>query len=59
MALTTSVDNPGCPEKEGFVRAELTSSGSWIVPVDENTVKVHYVIQIDPKGWIPVRIASA
>jgi len=52
------VSDEDCPDCKGFVRGEVFASGYWIKPNDDNTSTVAYVVQIDPKGWIPTAIVN-
>eukprot|EP01105_Mastigella_eilhardi_P021912 TRINITY_DN534_c0_g1_i2.p2 TRINITY_DN534_c0_g1~~TRINITY_DN534_c0_g1_i2.p2 ORF type:complete len:133 (-),score=47.92 TRINITY_DN534_c0_g1_i2:55-453(-) len=45
------------PEESGFVRGELHASAFLIESVDGG-VKVNYVVQADPKGWIPTFVVN-
>eukprot|EP00339_Tiarina_fusa_P015843 CAMPEP_0117023768 /NCGR_PEP_ID=MMETSP0472-20121206/17710_1 /TAXON_ID=693140 ORGANISM="Tiarina fusus, Strain LIS" /NCGR_SAMPLE_ID=MMETSP0472 /ASSEMBLY_ACC=CAM_ASM_000603 /LENGTH=205 /DNA_ID=CAMNT_0004729991 /DNA_START=70 /DNA_END=687 /DNA_ORIENTATION=- len=47
-----------CPDAKGFVRGDVFASGYWIKPNGDGTSTVAYVVQIDPKGWIPTAIVN-
>merc|ERR1712137_400928 len=53
-----SVECDDCPEEKGFVRAEASASGFWIKGNNEGGATIAYVIQLDPKGWIPNKIVN-
>ena len=48
------------PEVKGVVRAEIIETGYYIRENKEaQTCSVTYLVQIDPKGWIPVLLINA
>jgi len=53
VCFTQSIEYPKCPPVQGFVRGELKATGSLVETVDDQNVAVTYVVQLDPKGWIP------
>lgn len=45
-------------EKNGIVRIQR-SSGLWhITPIDADHVRVEYILQVDPGGWIPAWLVN-
>merc|ERR1712129_624834 len=40
------------------VRAHLLMAGLLFEKIDATTSRAHYVIQLDPKGWIPTWIVN-
>ena len=46
------------PEKEGVVRIPQGQSLLTVTPIDKHRVSVHYVIDIDPGGFVPPMIAN-
>merc|ERR1711879_283834 len=54
-----SVEHPDVPAEKGFVRGEIDVSGYYIVPTGENSCKCYYVVQLDPKGWLPTVVVNA
>jgi len=56
-----SVAHPKCPEKKGFVRANSISTGYWLRPVKGNdkAMKLVYMTQTDPGGWIPAWVVNS
>eukprot|EP00742_Colponemidia_sp_Colp-10_P000318 GILJ01000355.1.p1 GENE.GILJ01000355.1~~GILJ01000355.1.p1 ORF type:complete len:209 (-),score=28.67 GILJ01000355.1:121-747(-) len=53
-----SVSHHDAPEVDGLVRGEILTSGYMAVPVTDHTCKVTYVVQADPKGWLPVAVTN-
>lgn len=54
-----SVETDEIPPESGFVRGEVAESGYWIKEnEDGKNSLVAYVVQIDPKGWIPTPIVN-
>lgn len=53
-----SVVYPGVDEVRGFVRGDVFASGYHIVPTADGCTCV-YVVQIDPKGWIPSAVVNS
>ncbi|CAG9312305.1 unnamed protein product [Blepharisma stoltei] len=54
ISITTAL----CPEKKGFVRGEMKSSGYLVHPVDENSCVLTSIISTDPKGSIPQSVVN-
>lgn len=46
------------PEKEDFVRIPFSKSLLTVTPIDEKNVKVNFVMDIDPGGYVPPLIAN-
>eukprot|EP00164_Ancoracysta_twista_P012608 GFYU01019844.1.p1 GENE.GFYU01019844.1~~GFYU01019844.1.p1 ORF type:complete len:195 (-),score=21.19 GFYU01019844.1:51-635(-) len=55
-----SCEHPDCPERKGYVRADLQHSGWILEPADDKntSTKATYIVQIDLKGTIPTRIMN-
>jgi len=53
-----SVVHPDCGDCKGFVRGDVFESGYYIKPNGNGGCTVVYVVQIDPKGWIPTAIVN-
>ena len=55
LSVAKSIVDSSCPEKKGYVRANLNLAGFILEkdPNDKNLTKVIYVAQIDPMGNIP------
>ena len=53
-----SVVFPNHPEQKGYVRGEVDVSGYYFEPQGDKCV-VTYVVQIDPKGWIPSVVVNS
>jgi len=49
-----------CPDKSGMVRGEIRASGYILQPVADkpNECDVTYIVQTDPKGWIPTWVVN-
>jgi len=63
ISAVNSVVRPDCPEREGYVRAQLKTSGFVIKPLDNDDdgtprCMVSYVVQCKPMGWIPNMIVN-
>jgi len=63
ISAVNSVVRPDCPEREGYVRAQLKASGFVIKPLDNDDdgtprCMVTYVVQCKPMGWIPNMIVN-
>ena len=65
LSIGKSVHHESCPEPKakwlfGEVRGELRISGYYVVPAEEaGACTVHYVVQADLKGMLPVSIVNA
>jgi len=47
------------PQVKGCVRGEVQSSGYICIPnADNKTCKLTYLVQVDPKGWLPVWLVN-
>jgi len=59
--LSKSIIHKSIPEEKGFVRGQLLNTGYIIEPTDgtRKQSNVTYIVQIDPKGWIPMPIVAA
>uniref|UniRef100_A0A7S4MT69 START domain-containing protein n=1 Tax=Vannella robusta TaxID=1487602 RepID=A0A7S4MT69_9EUKA len=53
-----SVVDDDAPDAKGFVRGDVFASGYWLKPNGDGTSTAAYVVQIDPKGWIPTAIVN-
>ncbi|KAK3755762.1 hypothetical protein QZH41_019993, partial [Actinostola sp. cb2023] len=57
FGVASSIERPECPKMEhyGLVRAELLCSGYIFrkMPNEPDYMEVTYVVQADPKGWLP------
>jgi hypothetical protein len=63
ISAVNSVKRADCPERQGYVRAELKTSGFVIKPLDNDDdgtprCMVTYVVQCKPMGWIPNMIVN-
>ena len=58
LANHVSTTHPDAPEQKGFVRGEIYATGYYIIPVSDNESKCVYVIQLDPKGWVPTKVVN-
>eukprot|EP01115_Flamella_aegyptia_P014368 TRINITY_DN812_c0_g1_i1.p1 TRINITY_DN812_c0_g1~~TRINITY_DN812_c0_g1_i1.p1 ORF type:complete len:214 (+),score=65.86 TRINITY_DN812_c0_g1_i1:37-642(+) len=58
LANHVSCEHDDCPEQKGFVRGEIKASGYHFKPTGDNSCKATYVVQIDPKGWIPTWLVN-
>jgi len=63
VSAVNSVVRPDCPEREGYVRAQLKSSGFIIKPLDNDDdgtprCMITYLVQCRPMGWIPTMIVN-
>ncbi|KAL0490483.1 steroidogenic acute regulatory protein, mitochondrial [Acrasis kona] len=56
--VNASVEHPKKPEVSGFVRGHLIASGYFLYPEGDDKCKLVYIIQTDPKGWIPGWVIS-
>jgi len=43
-----------CPELPGYVRGDIQASGYIARKLTDTTLEVKYLVQADPKGWLPV-----
>jgi len=64
LSAVSSIVRPDCPEKDGFVRGILGTSGFVVKPLDNETdgkprCMVTYLAQVNPMGWIPTMVANA
>jgi hypothetical protein len=55
-----SILTKDCPDVSGRVRGEIRASGYVVQPVkdDPKSSKVTYVVQTDPRGWLPTWIVN-
>jgi len=58
VAYSQSIEYERCPPAPGFIRGELKATGSYVEPVDDQTISLTYVVQLDPKGWIPPWVSN-
>jgi len=63
ISAVNSVLRSDCPERSGYVRAQLKASGFVIKPLDNDDdgtprCMVTYVVQCKPMGWIPNMIVN-
>ena len=63
VSVVNSIERADFPEKEGFVRAILKSSGFVVKPMenDENgkpRCKVTYLVSLNPMGYIPTWLVN-
>jgi len=60
ILLSKSIVHKDIPEQTGYVRGDLLNSGYIIQPnnPEQTQCKVTYIVQLDPKGWIPMPIVS-
>lgn len=58
VVSATSINVPDMPVREKRVRAAIHSSGWVIEPIDENSCRAIRVLQLDPKGSIPMAIVN-
>lgn len=49
-----------CPAREKHVRGEIRASGYVVSPVPgrPDQARVAYVVQTDPKGWLPTKVVN-
>lgn len=59
LANHVSIEHPEKGDQKGFVRGEIDVSGYYIVPKSDNSCTCYYVVQLDPKGWIPTVVVNA
>jgi len=60
ISLAQSIERPEVPDRSGFVRAVLNSSGYLYRPAsDPSKTFLQYILNIDPKGSIPVIVVNA
>jgi hypothetical protein len=52
MIVNCSVEHEKVPERKGILRGNLRCSGYFIKPLEQGC-DVTYLIQTDPKGWLP------
>jgi hypothetical protein len=45
-------------ECKGFVRGEIFSSGYYIKPIGDKECECIYIVQLDPKGWVPTMVVN-
>ncbi|KAH3732826.1 hypothetical protein Pelo_16351 [Pelomyxa schiedti] len=57
VSLAKSVD-AGIPPEPGFVRGE-TLGAFIIAPTPDGGQEVNYIVQLDPKGWVPTYLVNA
>jgi len=61
VAMAVSVERDDIPPSEdtwGMVRGTLIESGYHIVDQGDGTIKLTYVVQADPGGWLPVFVVN-
>jgi hypothetical protein len=45
-------------EKNGIIRIQRSSGLWYITPIDADHVRVEYILQVDPGGWIPAWLVN-
>ena len=55
IGVAASIEHPDCPVHKQNVRVDLCIIGWILIPDDQNpnSTNVVYILQIDPKGWLP------
>jgi len=55
-----SIATKDCEKTSWHVRGEIRASGYVVQPVkdDPNSSKVTYVVQTDPRGWLPTKVVN-
>mmetsp|Transcript_14824 Transcript_14824/g.40683 ORF Transcript_14824/g.40683 Transcript_14824/m.40683 type:complete len:358 (-) Transcript_14824:64-1137(-) len=53
LSLAQSVERLDVPEKPPFVRGTVLASGYLAKSIGQNRCELTYVVQVDPKGWLP------
>jgi len=53
VTVSRSVTHPDCPSIPKFVRGEILQTGYIARPMGDKKCSLSYVVQVDPKGWIP------
>lgn len=58
MLVTKSVIWDAAPPTKEFVRGNVIEAGYFVKPINNNKSKLTYVVQVDPKGWVPLWIVK-
>jgi len=60
VSVGRSVEHGSLPERHGYVRASINTSGYIYKAVEGDPSKTHvqYIVNVDPKGWLPVWIVN-
>jgi len=63
VSAVNSVVRADCPEREGYVRGKLKTSGFIVKPLDNDDdgtprCMVTYLVQCNPMGWIPTLVVN-
>jgi len=58
VVTAASINYPNCPDRPNYVRGELRTSGSIVEKIDNNSVKLTYLVQVDPKGLLPTYVVN-
>jgi hypothetical protein len=56
--FSKSVLHPLVPESKDYVRGDLMASGFVVEPLGNGLSRFTYLVQVDPKGWIPSWISN-
>lgn len=58
--VATSIDHPSFPANKDYVRAQIKMAGWILKPLPENPNKTFftYILNADPRGWIPKHIIN-
>ena len=60
MFFSQSVQHPDIPEDTAhYVRGQLNCSGYVVHEIEENKCLIDYIVQLDPKGWIPTVVVQS
>jgi len=58
LVSAVSTEHPHGVEVKGFVRGEILSSGYYIKPISDNESECVYIVQLNPKGWVPTMVVN-
>ena len=52
--VSKSIDNKNIPKSEPSIRANIHMGVYELIPIDDKSTEINYIIHIDPCGYIPV-----
>ena len=62
VSVCKSATHPDAPEKNGFtnyVRGEIFATGYYLKKTGQGKCHLTFIVQADPKGWIPTLVTEA
>ena len=58
VIILKSIENEAFPVRKNFIRGDMKICGYVCKKIDENNSMISYIIDVDPKGWIPSNLVN-